>query len=38
VLLSCDGTRFQCSAAMIVPSGKGIVPSLKALIAISLPS
>ena len=31
LLFSSDGTSFQCSAAMIVPSGNGSFPSSKGL-------
>ena len=37
-LSSSDGTRFQCSATMIAPSGNGSLPSRYAFIATSLPS
>src|SRR6516162_3077024 len=38
LLSSPDRERVQCNAAMMEPSGNGIVPSLKALTAMSLPS
>jgi len=38
LLFSSDAASFQCSAAMIVPSGNGSVPSRKAFIAMSLPN
>src|SRR5262249_18302507 len=38
LLFSSDAASFQCSAAMIVPSGNGSFPSRKAFIATSLPN
>src|SRR5262249_9136189 len=38
LLFSSDEPSFQCSAAIIVPSGNRSLPSRKALIAISLPN
>jgi hypothetical protein len=37
LLFSSEGTKVQCKAAMIAPSGNGSFPSRYALIATSLP-